>query len=213
VNVPVVFKYLRDPFQSGADLSNSGLGDIAVMLARKLGPIGATSLSATVGVPTGEFDGRYKMRLLSQSQQRGFGKPTASLMLDHVGDELWGLTLVGATAAWRGGENAISNYRAPSASVYGHVGYFLGRFVPAVGLTLTALSGHDRDQTVEQFTGLYLAAPSVSIEWSNDWVAVLLGASFPYQYDGFTETTEGRPRIPHGWGPWLVGVGFAVSPF
>jgi hypothetical protein len=213
VNVPVVYKYMRDPFHSGADLSNSGMGDISGLLTLKLGAIRATSLTATVGFPTGQHDGRYKMRILNQSQQRGFGKPTASLLLDHVSDEIWGLTVVGASGSWRGGENEINNYRAPSASAYAYVGYFLGELVPAIGLTLTGLSGHDRDQTVEQVTGLYLAAPSVSLEWSADWVAVLVGASFPYQYDGVEKTTEGRARTPHGWGPWMVGMGFSFAPF
>jgi hypothetical protein len=212
-NVPVVYKYMHDPFRSGADLSNSGLGDISLMVTRKLGPIGATALTATVGLPTGQYDGTYKLRILNQSQQRGFGKPTASLMLDHVGDETWGLTVLGASASWRGGENAINNYRAPSASTYAYAGYFLGPLVPAIGLTLTGLTGHDRDQTVQQITGLYLASPSVSIEWSTDWIAILVGASFPYQYDGVDKDTEGRARTPHGWGPWTIGVGFELSPF
>jgi hypothetical protein len=212
-NVPLVYKYMRDPFHSGADLSNSGLGDVSVLLTGKLGAIAATSLTATVGFPTGQYDGEYKMRILNQSQQRGFGKPTASLMLDHVGDEIWGLTLVGASASWRGGENKINNYRAPSASAYAYAGYFLGPLVPAIGFTVTGLSDHDRDQTLEQATGLYLATPSVSLEWSTDWVAILIGAAFPYQYDGIDKTTEGRPRTPHGWGPWMVGLGLQFSPF
>jgi hypothetical protein len=212
-NVPVVYKYMRDPLHNGADLSNSGLGDVSLLLTRKLGPIGATSVTATLGLPTGQYDGQYKLRILNQSQQRGFGKPTASLVLDHVGDEIWGLTLVGSSAAWRGGENEINNYRAPSASTYAYAGYFVGPLVPAIGLTLTGLTDHDRDQTVQQITGLYLASASVSVEWSTDWVAILVGAALPYQYDGVDKDTEGRPRKPHGWGPWMVGVGFEFSPF
>jgi hypothetical protein len=212
-NVPLVYKYMRNPLLNGADLSNGGLGDVSVLLARKFGAIRATTVTASAGIPTGEYNGQYKMRILNQSQQRGFGKPTASLQLDHVGDEIWGLTLVGASAGWRGGQNKVDNYRAPSASAYSYVGYFLGPLVPAVGLTLTGLTGHDRDQTVEQYTGLYIATPSVSLEWSTDWVAFLVGAAFPYQYDGFDRTTEGRPRTPYGWGPWMVGMGLAFSPF
>jgi len=213
VNVPLVLKYMRDPFETGVDLSNSGIGDIGVQLTRKLGPIGATLLTFSAGLPTGDYKGRYKMRILNQSQQRGFGKPTAAVTLDHSSDKLWGLTVVGATAAWRGGENEINNYRAPTGSLYGYLGYYLGPLVPALGLSVTGSTGHDRDQTVEQITGLYSAAANLSLEWSSDYLAVLLGASFPYQYDGIYENTEGQPRNPWGWGPWMVGLGVSVSPF
>jgi hypothetical protein len=62
-------------------------------------------------------------------------------------------------------------------------------------------------------TGLYSAAANFSLEWSTDWVAVLAGASVPYQYDGVFETTEGAPRSPWGWAPWVVGMGVSFSPF
>jgi hypothetical protein len=212
-NVPLVLKYMRDPYESGADLSNTGLGDISALLTYKMGPIGATALTATVGFPTGNFDGRYRMRILNQSQQRGFGKTTGSLTLDHTSDEIWGLTVVGATASWRGGENVVNNYRAPTGSVYGYVGYFMGPLVPALGLSVTGATGHDRDQTVPQITGLYSAAANLSLEWSTDWLALLVGASIPYQYDGTYQDTEGRPRSPWGWAPWVVGVGMSFSPF
>lgn len=212
-NLPVVYKYMRDPFETGADLSNSGIGDVSLMLTSKLGPIGATAVTATVGFPTGQFDGTYKTKILNQSQQRGFGKHTASLMLDHTHDELWGLMVVGASASWRGGENGVSNYRAPLATTYGYVGYMLGALTPAAGLSLSGLTAHDRDQTVEQRTGLYIAAANLSLEWATDWVAFIVGASFPYQYDGFDKDTEGRARSPWGWGPWVVGLGLSLSPF
>ncbi|HEY0710210.1 MAG TPA: hypothetical protein VGG33_25590, partial [Polyangia bacterium] len=213
ISVPLVYKYMTNPYETEADLSNSGVGDISFLITRKFGPIGATSVTGTVGLPTGEYKGEYRLKILNQSQQRGFGKPTASLTIDHVGDEIWGLTTVGGMASWRGGENEINNYRAPTASVYGHVGYFLGPLVPAVGLTLSGLTGHDRDQTVEQITGLYLATASASIEWAGDFVALIVGASVPYQYDGILENTEGQPRSPWGFGPWMVGFGLSFSPF
>ena len=212
-NVPLVFKYLHDPFETGADLSNSGLGDISVQLTRKLGPIGATALTFAAGMPTGQYDGEYKMKILNQSQQRGFGRPTASVTLDHTSDEIWGLTVVGASGAWRGGQNDLDNYRAPSASAYSYLGYYLGPLVPAVGLSVTGATGNDRDQTVKQANGLYSAAASVSVEWSTDWLAVLVGGSFPYQYDGTYKDTEGRARSPWGWGPWVVAMGVWFAPF
>jgi hypothetical protein len=211
-NVPLVMKYMINPLQNGADLSNTGLGDMSVQLTRKLGPIGATALTIAAGLPTGQYNGEYRMRMLNQTQQRGFGKPSAALTLDHTADEIWGLTLVGATASWRGGENDVNDYRAPTASTYGYVGWYLGPLVPALGLSATAAAGHDRDKTTPMVSGLYTAAANVSLEWSTDWIAILAGASFPYQYDGYRQV-NGVAHNPWGWAPWVVGVGFSVSPF
>jgi hypothetical protein len=211
-NVPYVYKYLNDPYGTNVDLSNGGWGDVNLQVTRKLGPINATMLTATVGLPTGQYDARYKMKLLRQHQQLGFGKATAALSLDHTMDELWGQTVLGGVASWRGGENAISNYRAPSASLYGYTGYFLGPFFPAMGLSLTGFTAHDRDQDQDENTGLGSAAANVSIEWSTTWIALQLGASFPYQYDGITVDSNGRPKSPWGWGPWIVALGVQIAP-
>jgi hypothetical protein len=211
-NVPLVLKYMINPLENGADLSNTGVGDISVQLTRKLGAIGATALTLIAGLPTGQYNGEYRMRILNQTQQRGFGKPTAAVTLDHTSDEIWGLTVVGATGTWRGGENDLNDYRAPTASTYGYLGYYLGPLVPALGVSLTGATGHDRDKTTPMLTPLYSAAANVSLEWSTDWLAVLVGASVPYQYDGQYKDTEGRPRNPWGWGAWVVGLGFSVSP-
>jgi hypothetical protein len=210
--VPVVFKYLNNPFENGADVSNSGLGDVSAQLTHKFGAIGATAATVIVGFPTGQFDGKYRNRILNQSQQRGFGKYAASLMIDHTSDETWGLTVLGVMGSWRGGKNAVDSYRAPTASAYAYAGYFLGPLVPAIGLSLTGATDHDRDQTEVQVTGLYTAAANVSIEWSNDWLAILVGASVPYQYDGLHDV-GGHAKSPWGWGPWVVGLGVAFSPF
>lgn len=217
VNVPLVYKYFSDyfyldPFMPGFDVSNGGLGDISVQLTRKLGRINATSLTALVGVPTGTYDANYRGRLLLQHQQLGFGRVTGTVILDHTMDEIWGVVVVGALGSWRGGQNKFDNYRAPNATTYAYTGYFLGPFVPALGLSATAFKGHDRDQTLEQTTGLFSVAGNVSIEWSTDWVAILAGASFPYQYDGFHQL-NGVYRSPWGWGPWMVSLGMALSPF
>jgi hypothetical protein len=122
-------------------------------------------------------------------------------MLDHAFDEVWGLIVLGGLASYRGGTNEFGSYRAPMGSVYGHAGYYMGPFVPALGLTFNAFAGHDRDRTLEQHSPLYTLAGSATIEWSNDYVALLLGGSFPLRVPEFT--TE----------PWIVAVGVAVSPF
>ena len=213
VSVPVVYKYLRDPYGLNIDLSNSGLGDMSVQVTRRMGAINDTLLTGSLGLPTGKWDQTYKMAPLRQHQQLGFGRVTGTLSLDHVMDELWGMMLVGASGAYRGGENGLSNYRAPSGSAYGYVGYFIGKLVPSFGLTFTGLPAHDRDRSQDEQTGLFIASPSVALEWGTDWIAFMAGASFSYQYDGINITTEGRPRTPWGWAPWSASLAVSIAPF
>jgi len=212
VNIPLVYKYLQDLRQPGVDVSNGGLGDCSIQGTRKFGSINDTMLTAVVGLPTGTYKEYYKGRPLEQHQQLGFGRPTASLLLDHTMDKGWGLIVVGALASYRGGENSIQSYRAPSGTTYAYTGYYLGPFVPVVGLSVTGFTDHDRSVNEMAATALFSVAANASLEWSNDYFALLIGASLPYQYDGLT-TVGGIPHSPWGWGSWLVGLGLALSPF
>jgi hypothetical protein len=213
VNVPVVYKYLKDPYGLGIDLSNSGLGDVNLQALRRFGAINDTFLTLSVGLPTGKFDQRYKNAPVRAHSQLGFGKLTGAVTLDHLKDEVWGIIVTGATASWRGGENSISNYRAPSASAYAFTGWFLGPLVPALGLSLTGFSAHDRDQGQDENSAYAQAAPTVSIEWASEWIAILAGASFPYQYNGVTKDANGRAVSPWGWGDWTLSLGISLAPF
>jgi hypothetical protein len=220
INLPIVYKYLVDPRHVGSpyspaiDYSNSGVGDISLLATRKLGRINSLLLTGIVGIPTGVYDARYPGGTpLNQSQQIGFGEPTGSLILDQTLDQVWGLVVVGGAAAWRGGENKVSNYRAPSGTLYGYAGYFLGPLVPAFGLSLTGFTGHDRDQDADQTTPLYSAAANLSLEWSTSWIALLVAASFPYGYDGVKKDENGFPRSPWHLQPWTVSFGVAAAPF
>ncbi|HET9954184.1 MAG TPA: hypothetical protein VFQ61_06760 [Polyangiaceae bacterium] len=201
VAVPYLYKYYSDYYTLPLDISNAGLGDVSLLLTRRFGAINDTLVTATLGLPTGNHDARFRNDLLTQDKQLGHGRVTGSLTVDHVFDEVWGLIVLGGLASYRGGTNELGNYRAPMGSLYGHAGYYLGPFVPALGLTFNAFAGRDRDRTLEQHSPLYTLAGSGSIEWSSDYVAVLLGGSFPLRLPEFT--TE----------PWIVAVGVAVSPF
>jgi hypothetical protein len=207
VVVPFLYKHYDslfppNPRVAPVSFSNSGVGDVSVYVARRLGPINATSITGALGIPTGTHDASYKGTLLHQDQQLGLGNFTGALIIDHTIDESWGLIVLGALGAYRGGTNDLGSYRAPTASVYSYAGYFLGPFVPSLGLSFTGFSGKDQDQGVDQDLPLYLAAGNASIEWSTDWIAVLLGASVPFGIDaGFA------PQ------PWLVALGVSVSPF
>jgi hypothetical protein len=213
VNIPLVYKYMRDPYSLNVDLSNGGLGDVFVQLTRKFGTIHDTIVTAAVGLPTGKYDQQYKMSYLRQHQQLGFGRVAGSLLIDHNIDEIWGMINTGITGSWRGGENKLGNYRAASASTYAFAGYFLGPLVPSLGVAVTGFAGHDRDRTEPENSGLVVFAPTASLEWSTDWVALLVGGSLPYQYDGVRHTAEGAPRNPWGFGAWSVTLGMSFSPF
>lgn len=221
INLPFAYKYLVDPMHLGqpgvapVDYSNSGLGDIGLLCTRRFGRINAFSVTAMLGLPTGVYDARFTPSgtPINQSQQIGFGRPNASLTLDRIFDEVWGLAVIGGTASYRGGTNKVHNYRSPSATAYGYLGYFLGPFVPAIGLSATAFKDHDQDQDTPMRTPLYSFAANLSIEWSTDWIALLAAASIPYGYDGYRVDDSGNPRSPWGRLPWTASVGVAVSPF
>jgi hypothetical protein len=201
VMVPYLYKYYRDYYALPADISNAGVGDINVLLTRRFGAINSTSLTLSAGLPTGSYDAKYKNDQLTQEKQLGLGRATATLILDHTFDEIWGLFVVGGALGYRGGENKLGNYRAPVGTVYGYGGYFLGPFVPALGLTFTQFAEHDRDRGQKQNQALTTVAGNASIEWSNDYIAVLVGASFPF-------------AVPSAdLQPWVLAVGLAASPF
>jgi hypothetical protein len=212
--VPLLYKYYRDYYGLPVDISNSGVGDVAAMLTRRFGEINNTSLSLLVGFPTGTYKAQYKNDYLTQEKQLGAGKVTASLTLDHTMDETWGVIVVGASGAWRGGQNELANYRAPVASVYSYAGYFAGPWVPSLGLSATRFFGVDRDRGLDQLVQLMAVTGTFSIEWSTDWLAILAGVSLPYGWETHGSVQGGEnSNTPPGLQPWTIGLGFTISPF
>src|SRR4051794_40407645 len=173
VNVPYLYKYMRNYFGLGFDVANQGFGDVNAMLTRRLGSINDYLLTLSVGLPTGSHDAhliRATSEILAQDRQLGAGKMSGSLMLDHVIDHLWGVTVLGGVASWRGGENDLHNYRAPSGTAYAYSSYLAGRFAPGVGFSLTGFTGHDRDaahgdpaHNGDQTSALFMAAANLSL--------------------------------------------------
>jgi len=224
INIPLVYKYFNDPFMTytpqtvpptpALDVSNGGLGDISVQGTRRFGSINDNTLTLSIGLPTGTSTAAYPGRPpLGQQRQLGFGKVTAAAIYDHIFDQIWGVVVLGGVAAYRGGENhPLENYRAPSATAYGYTGYFWGPLVPAFGLQFTGFTGHDRDKAQDENSALFVAAANFSLEWSTDWIAVMGGVQFPYQYVGPT-SGGGAPVPKWGWGSRLVALGISVSPF
>jgi len=216
LSVPYLYKYMRDPYGLGVDVVNQGPGDLAVLLTRRLGAIHDWSTTLSVGAPTGAHDAYFRSmtNILPQDRQLGLGPHTttvvtAALIVDHTIDQGWGPTVVGGTLNWRGGTNELQSYRAPSASLYSYAGYLIGPLVPALGVTVTGAGGHDRDEGAEQSTPLFTVAANASIEWSTDWLAVILGGSLPY---GYTNSVQSAPAA---WAtaPWVVALGVAFAPF
>lgn len=204
VIVPFLYKYYTNYLQlvPPVSISNAGLGDINIFLTRRLGPINATSVTAAFGFPTGTHDATFKFEPLTQDKQLGLGNFTGSLMVDHTLDESWGLIVLGALGAYRGGRNELGSSRAPVGSVYTFAGYFLGRFVPALGMSVTGFAAKDQDRGIDQDLPLFLLSGNASIEWSTDDVAILAGVQFPFAIDAGFQLQ-----------PWVIALGVSVSPF
>ncbi|HET8940313.1 MAG TPA: hypothetical protein VFN67_43025 [Polyangiales bacterium] len=216
VLVPFIHRRYNNYLELPLDITNTGFGDVSFLGTYKFGSIRDTALTATLGFPTGTHSALFRNDPLTQEKQLGAGQVTGSLMLDHTLDQTWGLITLGGMASWRGGENDLGNYRAPFASVYGYAGYFLGPFVPSLGLALSGFAGSDRNRGVGQTVPLVLASANAGIEWSNDWIALLLGVSLPIglYYDKSVEVDGEKPSIPPtGIQPWTASLGVSVSPF
>jgi len=219
VVVPYLYKYYVNYLHltPAVDISNAGLGDMSVYLTRRLGPINATSVTAGLGLPTGESHAQYKFEYLTQDKQLGLGNFTGWLQVGQTVDETWGLIVLGGIAGYRGGRNDLGSYRAPTGSLYAYAGYFMGPFVPALGISFTGFTGKDQDRGIDQDLPLTVLAGSASIEWSSDYVAVIAAVTLPYSLgDGAVSRLFGVEPYSRGDGvlqPWSATLGVAVSPF
>jgi hypothetical protein len=215
LSVPLLYKYYRDYYGLPVDISNSGFGDVSALVTRRFGEINDTALTLSLGIPTGVHDGKYRNDYLTQEKQLGAGKLTGSLALEHTLDQDWGVAVFGASASYRGGENDLGNYRAPVANAYGYGGYFLGPWVPSLGLTVQRFLGVDRDRGLDQQVQLMSVTATLAMEWSTDWIAILAGASLPYGWEGSAapEGADESDLLGAGFQPWTVSVGMSMSPF
>jgi hypothetical protein len=214
VSVPLLYKYYVDPYSISVDVSNSGVGDVSAFVMRRLGEINDTAITLQVGFPTGTHDAKFRTDLLTQDKQLGLGKFTGGVMLDHTFDETWGVIVLGGMGSYRGGENELGSYRAPLAMAYGYAGYFLGPWVPSIGLSLNHFFGVDQDRGANQRVKLWGVSATAALEWSNDWLAVLGGFSLPYGWGGPPGVDGGASDGGSaGLMPWSVGLGVTVSPF
>jgi hypothetical protein len=210
VSVPYLYKWMSNPYDVGVDLANKGPGDINVLITRRFGAIQNWNLTLSLGAPTGAHKAMFRTERLPQDRQLGLGKPTASIVLDHSIDYDWGPVVVGGSAGWRGGTNEFRSYRAPSGSLYAYAAYLLGPFAPAIGLSATSFAGLDLDLGEEQALPFVSLSANASLEWSpTDSMAILLGASLPYDWGVHSESVVTYNRL----GAWTLSLGAAFAMF
>jgi hypothetical protein len=172
----------------------AGFGDVSLELSRKLGAAETHYLALIASIPTGAYDAVRQGIVLPQRLQLGSGALGATAQYQHTRDRDWGLMLFGATASYNGWKNAIGDYRAPTATASTHVGYILGPLVPSAGLTLFGKPAHDRERGADLAASgdpLFMLIPSLGLEWSNAWVAVMLAGTVGLAYNGLQSTTVG----------------------
>jgi hypothetical protein len=176
----------------------AGFGDIGLEITRKLGITNSHMVTLTINAPTGSYDAIRQGVFLPPQLQLGSGVLGLSGLYEYTMDRDWGFMLFGANAGYSGWENSVGGFRGSSAGGYVHLGYLLGPFVATAGVTLTGKFEHDREHDPdygpdEQVSlarsndddPLLLITPDVGIEWSTDYLALLLTAAPTLSYNGY----------------------------
>jgi len=182
-------------------------GDLSLELTRKLGMDNASSVTFTLGVPTGDHDAVREGVVLPQQMQPGAGSFFGAMTFEHTFDQEWGLIVLGGSVSYGGGENQIGedaagnlrgDRRSSSAGAWIYAGYIAGPFLPSAGLTLTSRFAHNQEtrynsstlayETLDLDDSLYLASLQLATEWSSDYIALLLAVSAPFSL------TTGKPE-------------------
>ena len=172
----------------------AGFGDVSLEGSRKFGLSGAHRLSLIGSLPTGAHDAVRQGIVLPQHLQLGSGVLGATGMYQYTRDRDWGLVLLGATVNYGGWQNGIGDRRASSATANANVGYLLGPLVPSAGVTLFGKPMHDRERGVDKLSSrdaLFMAIPSVGLEWSSDYLALYLAGTLGLSQNGVESTTLG----------------------
>ena len=176
------------------EASLAGFGDLSLEVGRAFGRIGQHRAMLVGSLPTGSADAVRQGVVLPQHLQLGSGVLGVTGQYQHTRDQDWGLMVLGASASYAGWENEIGDYRAPSATAYGHAGYLLGPLVPSVGLTLFGKIQHDRERGAERPADSdprFLVVPSLSCEWSTSWLALMPAATVGLSAGGVESVSFG----------------------
>jgi len=200
--VPFLYNHEKvDSFGVEKEAYLPGFGDLSLEVTRKLGITNAHTLTLAVTAPTGAHDAVRRGVILPQRQQLGSGVMGASLTYEYTRDFDWGLMIYGGTLGWGGWENSVGDFRAPSLSGYLYAGYLLGPLVPSAGLTVTGrfMSDRERHVTTMNAREMFSIVPTLGLEWSSDYLAVMLSLS----------TTLSFQRMDS----WTIGLGLQTSLF
>ena len=189
VNVPVLYKAGDvDVLGQTKSAGIAGFGDVSAEVTRKLGITNASMLTLIVSAPAGAHDAQRAGIVLPQHLQLGSGTLGATLQFEHTLDRDWGLMIFGGNAAFNGWVNSIEDWRSPSLTGYTYVGYIWGPLVPSAGITLFGKPVHDRERGEDRpgdEDPLFIAVPSLALEWSMDYLALLLYANASFSYNGY----------------------------
>jgi len=200
--VPFIYNVEKvDSFGVEKEAHLPGFGDLSLEVSRKLGITNAHLLTLALTAPSGAHDAVRKGVILPQRQQLGSGVMGASLTYEYTRDFDWGLMIFGSTLGYGGWENSVGDFRAPSLSAYVHIGYLLGPLVPSAGLNFTGrfMSDRERELDVMNTREMFTVTPTVGLEWSSDYLAVMLSVSTPFSFQRMDS--------------WMVGLGLQTSLF
>ena len=226
VAATVPFRYNVENVQNqfGIDVGEvhlPGFGDISLEGTRKLGITNAHTVTLSLTIPVASHDAVRRGVVLPQRMQLGTGVMSVAGVYEYTRDFDWGPMIFGGNVFYSGWENSINergnDFRGSGASGYVYAGYMIGPFVPSIGLNLTAKVTADRqDNFALAGQPMVMVSPTVAVEWSIDWLAILLSAST--QFSLF----EGSQALFGGAGDWkavfeletwTVGLGVQTSIF
>ena len=226
VAATVPFRYNVEDVQNqfGIDVGEvhlPGFGDISLEGTRKLGITNAHTVTLSLTIPVGSHDAVRRGVVLPQRMQLGSGVMSVAGVYEYTRDFDWGPMIFGGNVFYSGWENSIeergNDFRGSGAAGYVYAGYMLGPFVPSFGLNLTTKVTGDRGDGLPQAgQPMVMVSPTVAIEWSTDWLAVLLSASLQLSLFEGSEALFGGAG---DWEPvfeletWTVGLGVQTSIF
>lgn len=181
VNVPFRLNIQDvDVYGEGKTAILPGWGDLGLEVTRKLGITNASTLTLSLNFPTGSHDAVRQGIVLPKSMQLGPGSVTGGLTYEYTQDHDLGVLIYGLSIGYGGWENSIGDSSASSAGGYLHAGFLIGPLAPAIGFTLSSKFVGDRERYARiPDQPMLIGTFSASLEWSTDWLAVLLGLNLP----------------------------------
>jgi hypothetical protein len=226
VAATVPFRYNVEDVQNqfGIDVGEvhlPGFGDISLEGTRKLGITNAHTVTLSLSIPVGSHDAVRRGVVLPQRMQLGSGVMSVAGVYEYTRDFDWGPMIFGGNVFYSGWENSIkergNDFRGSGAAGYVYAGYMRGPFAPSVGLNLTTkITGDRGDGFPMEGQPMVMVSPTVAIEWSIDWLAILLSASTQFSlFEGSNALFGGAGdwKAVFELETWTIGLGVQTSIF